>query len=207
MSSGGEHPDQNVEQEVSALNLGGKIRNLRQRRNLTLQGVAAITGLSKSLLSQIENEVTIPPIATLARIAKGLGVTIGYFFKEPQTNRKISFVPFQQRAQSIGLPHNRPDRQGYSYQILTHPIADQHMEPFWVEFQPRDIGDMTFFHHSGEEFLYVQEGLLEFRSGDQTITLAPGDSLYFDATIPHAARSLNQKNACALVVLFPGSND
>jgi transcriptional regulator with XRE-family HTH domain len=141
MSGVERHPDQNVEQEVSALNLGGKIRNLRQRRNLTLQVVAAVTGLSQSLLSQIENEVTVPPIATLARIAKGLGViTIGYFFKEPQTNRKNSFVPFQQRALSIGLPHNRPDRQGFSYQLLTDPIADQHMEPFWVEFQPRENG-------------------------------------------------------------------
>jgi transcriptional regulator with XRE-family HTH domain len=202
MSSGGEHPDQNVEQEVSALNLGGKIRNLRQRRNLTLQGVAAITGLSKSLLSQIENEVTIPPIATLARIAKGLGVTIGYFFKEPQIERRISFVPLDQRSRSFGLPHSRPDRQGYRYQPLTRPLADQHMEPFWVEFQPRDIGDLEFFNHDGEEFIYVQTGHLEFRSGNQTFNLQPGDSLYFDATLPHAARSLSAEPTQAVVVIY-----
>lgn len=202
MSSAGQYPDQNVEQEISALNLGGKIRNLRQRRNLTLQGVAAVTGLSKSLLSQIENDVAIPPIATLARIAKGLGVTIGYFFKEPHINQRISFVPIEQRSQSIGLPHRRPDRQGYRYQPLTQPVADQHMEPFWVEFQPREVGDLEFFNHDGEEFVYVQKGHLEVRSGNQTFNLKPGDSLYFDAALPHAARSLDTEPAQAVVVIY-----
>lgn len=62
-----------VQQEVDALRIGAKIRKLRHRRNFTLQSVSELSGLSKSLLSQIENDITVPPIAILVRIARALG--------------------------------------------------------------------------------------------------------------------------------------
>lgn len=194
--------EQEIQQEVDALRLGNKIRNLRQRRNLTLQNVSDLTGLSKSLLSQIENENTVPPIATLVRIAKALGVTIGYFFKESQPDKRISFVPRDQRYRLLGMPHSRTDNLGYQYQALSHPLANQHMEPFWVEFFPRSGEETTFYQHTGEEFIYLQEGLLEFQGANRTIVLRPGDCLYFDASIPHAARSLNNQKAGAIAVIY-----
>ena len=195
-------PDRDIQQDVDALRLGTKIRNLRQRRNLTLQSVSDLSGLSKSLLSQIENENTVPPIATLVRIAKALGVTIGYFFKESQPDKLISFVPKDQRYRPLGLPHNRTDNLGYRYQALSRPIPNQHMEPFWVEFHPRSSDETTFYQHIGEEFLFVQEGRLEFQGAGQTLIMEPGDSLYFDASIPHAARSLNNQKAGAIAVIY-----
>ena len=194
--------EQAVQQEVDALRLGTKIRNLRQRRNMTLQSVSDLCGLSKSLLSQIENENTVPPIATLVRIAKALGVNIGYFFKESQPDRLISLVPKDKRYQPLGLPHSRTDNLGYHYQALSHPIANQHMEPFWVEFHPRKADETVFYQHTGEEFIYLQDGILEFQGAGRTIVLEPGDSLYFDANIPHAARSLNNKTASAIAVIY-----
>lgn len=169
---------------------------------MTLQSVSDLSGLSKSLLSQIENENTVPPIATLVRIAKALGVTIGFFFKESQPDKLISFVPRDKRYRPLGIPHNRTDNLGYRYQALSHPIAHQHMEPFWVEFHPRSDNETTFYQHAGEEFIYLQEGILEFQGAGRTIILEPGDSLYFDANIPHAARSLNNQKASAIAVIY-----
>jgi transcriptional regulator with XRE-family HTH domain len=194
--------ERDVQKEVDALRIGTKIRNLRQRRNLTLQSVSDLSGLSKSLLSQIENENTVPPIATLIRIAKALGVTISYFFKESQPDRLISFVPRDKRYRPLGLPHHRTDNIGYMYQALSRPIANQHMEPFWVEFQPRRADEISFYQHVGEEFIYVQDGHLEFQGAGQTIVLQPGDSLYFDANILHAVRSLNNQKASAVAVIY-----
>lgn len=194
--------DLEIQREVEALSLGAKIRKLRQRRSLTLQEVSNICGLSKSLLSQIENEATAPPIATLVRIAKALGVTIGYFFKETQTAKRISVVRKHQRYQPDGLPHHRPEQLGYLYQALTRPIDHQKMEPFWVEFQPRNTGEVHSYYHVGQEFIHVQEGRLEFKAADQTIVLDPGDSLYFDSRIPHALRSLDNQPAKAVVVIY-----
>ena len=69
-----------VKEEVAALNLGNKIRNLRKQRALTLQEVSDLTGLSKPLLSQLENNIAAPPIATLIKISTALGVKISHFF-------------------------------------------------------------------------------------------------------------------------------
>ncbi|HXC93505.1 MAG TPA: helix-turn-helix transcriptional regulator, partial [Geobacteraceae bacterium] len=70
--------------DVKELNIGQKIRKLRKERRLTLQYLSDLSGLSKPLLSQIENELVIPPIATLLKIAKALKVGIHYFFEEEE---------------------------------------------------------------------------------------------------------------------------
>ncbi len=194
--------DQNIQTEVNALHIGAKIRKLRHRRNFTLQSVSELSGLSKSLLSQIENDITVPPIATLVRIARALGVTIGYFFKESQAGLRISLVPLSERSRLPDIPHNRPGCIGYLYQALSRPIDDKHMEPFWVEFPTRDVVDMTYSIHEGEEFIYVQNGELEMRIGERTISMQAGDSLYFDSSLPHAARSLNGEKTTALVIIY-----
>ena len=69
-----------VNTALKELNLGLKIRRLRQERRLTLQELSDLSGLSKPLLSQIENDQVTPPIATLLKIAKGLKVGINFFF-------------------------------------------------------------------------------------------------------------------------------
>ncbi len=196
----GKKSDLDIQREVQDLRIGARVRKLRHRRSLTLQDVSNISGLSKSLLSQIENDATAPPIATLIRIAKALGVTIGYFFKEVPTVRRISVVRKDERRQLLGLPHNRPARSGYHYQALSHPIANQHMEPFIVQFDHK-TADNQLYYHSGEEFIFIQHGQLEFKAGDRTILLETGDSLYFDASIPHCMRNI-QSEATALVVIF-----
>ncbi|MCP4748464.1 MAG: helix-turn-helix domain-containing protein [Desulfobacteraceae bacterium] len=194
--------EKEIQQEVEALRIGSKMRRLRQRRNLTLQNVADLSGLSKSLLSQIENKNSVPPIATLLRISKALGVSIGYFFKESKAENFISYVPKNKRYRVQGLPHNRTQDLGYYYQALSRPIANQHMEPFWIEFNPRSKQDVEFYQHVGEEFIHLQQGRLEFQAGERTIVMEPGDSLYFNSSIAHAARSLNNQKASAIAVIY-----
>ncbi len=194
--------DTEIQREIDALCLGTKIRKLRHRRSLTLQDVSELTGLSKSLLSQIENETSAPPIQTLIRIAKALGVKISYFFRENTSDQHISLVRRHARQETAKLPHNRPEKLGYRYVSLAHPIANQHMEPFWVVFEPRKEGDATYYQHPGEEFLYVQEGQLEFEGADQSIIIEPGDSLYFNSNLPHMVKNIGKKPASALAVLY-----
>ncbi|MGZ3607481.1 MAG: cupin domain-containing protein, partial [Syntrophales bacterium] len=63
------------------------------------------------------------------------------------------------------------------------------MEPLLVEFQPVDTGDMVFTNHEGEEFIFVLEGRLEFRTNDRVERLEPGDTIYFESDINHGFRS------------------
>ncbi len=191
-----------VKDEVAALNLGSQIRQLRKQRGLTLQDVSNMTGLSKPLLSQIENNIAAPPIATLIKISSALGVKIGHFFQDTSLTKRIVVV---RKADRYGVKkrvhHTNSDNIGYHYEPLAYPMVDKQMEPFLVEFEQREEKDLLFNNHRGEEFLFVIEGELEFRCSDQIITLVEGDSLYFDSGIPHAMRGID-KTAKALIIVY-----
>jgi len=194
--------DADIRKEVAALNIGRQIRQLRFQRGMTLKEVSEITGLSKPSLSQIENNDGAPPIATLIKIATALGVKIGHFFKEPEANRRLVVVRRDERHRLNRLSHeDQYAAIGYWYESLAYPMVEKNMEPFIAEIAPRDEGDILFNQHRGEEFIFVMDGTLEFRSTEQTILLNQGDSLYFDAAISHGLRGIGGI-AKVLVVVY-----
>lgn len=194
-----------IHEEVKALNLGSQIRQIRLKKRLTLQNISDRTGLSKPFLSQIENNLTVPPIATLLKISKALSVNIGQFFQEAPSPDRIVLVREGERKKSPRRTYENPDKTGYGYESLAYPMTDKHMEPFIVEVQPREEKNLLFYNHAGEEFLFGLEGKTEFRAEDQVIVIGPGDSLYFYADIPHALRGLDGKSSKVLAIIYsPG---
>jgi len=191
-----------LKEELKELNLGQKIKTLRQRKGMSLQQIAEKTNLSEPLLSQIEGEVVAPPVATLLKISKALNVNIGYFFQEEESGKRAVVVRKTERKQIFRRIHEDPSKVGYYYESLAYPKADKHMEPFQVKFEVKKKEDLLFFNHKGEEFLFVLEGQLEFNYENEIFTLEPGDSLYFDSGLPHAFRALGRKNALAIDVIY-----
>jgi len=191
-----------LEEELRALEIGKNIRKLRMQKGLTLQNLSDNSGLSKPLLSQIENDIAAPPIATLLKISRAFGVDIGYFFQPNPAQERISVVRRNEQREVMRLIRGQEAKVGYRYESLAHSMPDKQMEPFWVEIEPRSEEELTFYNHRGEEFLYVLSGLMEFRGAEQVIELGPGDSLYFDSGIPHAVRGLGGKKARAIAVIF-----
>ena len=177
-----------VKEELASLDIGSKVRILRTKREMTLQDLATLTGLSKPNLSQIENNLVSPPIATLLKISSALGVAIGHFFQEYPQETDIVVVRKDKRhgiAKGKHISHI-----GYQYHPLAYPKLNKSMEPFVVLMEEREPGDITFNNHRGEEFVYVLEGTLEFHSGDKVVTLEEGDSIYFDSVVPHGYRGV-----------------
>ncbi|RMG58541.1 MAG: XRE family transcriptional regulator [Deltaproteobacteria bacterium] len=191
-------------EELKELKLGEKIRALRQKKGFTIQDVAESTGLSKALISQVENDVVIPPVATLLKISRALGVHIGYFFQESEREMKIEVVRSDERKKVKRRFPRGKDPLSYSYESLSHRKADKHMEPFLVEFDSEIDEEVPMLSHGGEEFLHLLEGELEFRTPETVITLKPGDSLYFNSDVPHAFRGVGKGKARAIVVLYTG---
>ena len=101
--------DINVKDEVAALNIGSKVRQLRKQRGLTLQEVSDLTGLSKPLLSQIENNIAAPPIGTLIKISTALGVKISHFFQDQSMTNRIVLVRKDERYGVKKLTHHDND--------------------------------------------------------------------------------------------------
>lgn len=192
---------QDMKEELASLDIGSKIRNLRTKREMTLQDLATLTGLSKPNLSQIENNLVSPPIATLLKISSALGVAIGHFFLDSPHETDIVVVRKDQRhgiAKGKHISHI-----GYQYHPLAYPKINKSMEPFVVHMEDREPDDITFNNHRGEEFLYVLEGTLEFHNGNKIVTLEEGDSIYFDSVVPHGYRGVDGTAKVLVVIHRP----
>ena len=199
--------DINSRDEVAALNLGKKIKKLRKLRGFTLQAVSNLTGLSKPLLSQIENNIAAPPIATLIKISTALGVKISHFFQEQSMDHsRIAVVRKDQRYGVKKLTHhNYSSDIGYRYQSLAYPMTDRQMEPFIAEIETRRDDELLYNNHVGEEFMFMLEGELEFRTAKQAHVLNKGDAIYFDSSIPHAVRGVGGVAKIIVIVFTPRS--
>lgn len=193
-----------MDPEVEELGIGRKIRSLRKQLDFTLQQLSDKTGLSKPLLSQVENGHVVPPVSTLMRIAKALGVNISFFFQDEEEDVKVSVTRASERHEVGPRPHHPNDEVGYSYASLEIHKARKSMQPLMVTFGREEGDALRFYSHEGEECVYLIEGQVEFISDEGNWTLDVGDCLYFDSEIPHALRTVSDKPAKALIVLFPG---
>jgi len=193
---------EDIKHEVKKLHIGKKIRDLRKKVGLVLQDLSNRTGLSKSLLSQIEKEVVSPPIATLLKISKALGVNISFFFQNDDSEKRVILVRSNE-SKVIDSRYFGREESGYYYEALAYKKSKKYMEPFLVEFKRKRAEKLSYFSHEGEEFIYLLEGTLEFRTESEQYVLYPGDSLYFESFIPHAYRAMGRRNAKALTVVYP----
>ncbi len=187
------------------LGIGRKVRDLRQKRRYTLQDVSAKTGLPKSLLSQVEGGDLMPPVATLLKIGRALGVDVSYFLQEQkEAERKVAVTRAGERQVHSRRGHQDPTQIGYTYESLELHKRHKHMQPFLVTVAEMPKGEMTFYTHEGEECVFVLEGQLEFRTPDEATALSAGDCLYFESSVAHAFRSTGGGAARALIVVYSG---
>lgn len=186
--------------DSEGVRIGNAVRELRKKRRYTMQDLATKTGLSKSVLSEIEDGDVSPPIATLIKLAGALDVGMAYFFDEVEKVEPISLTRAGERVVVKRRPHHHEGEVDYIYESLEMNKPDKHMEPFLVEFKPMETSDMVFMSHQGEEFLYLLEGTLEFRTDDRVEVLNPGDAIYFESEINHSFRALKDAARAVVVV-------
>lgn len=191
---------ENARAEVKELQIGMKVRKMRQEKRMTLQDLADATGLSKPLLSQIENGQVIPPLATLLRIAKAFDVGLHFFFQEEGTRKCIFVRAGESRKRSPrNIDSNIPP---YVYNSLAYGKKGSNFEPFIVEFEQREMTDDLLVSHEGEEFLFLLEGELVFHYGEQIMRMRPGDSVCYDSSEQHGYVAVSQQRPRAIAVVF-----
>lgn len=194
--------------DVATFMIGTQVRMLREKNRYTLQDLAAKTGIEREVLTRIESHDFIPAIGTLIKLAGVLNVSVAWFFQDKTGSDKIALTRRDERVRIMRRPHHTEGEVDYIYESLEIRKVQKHMEPFMVEFPVRDTGETVFTCHEGEEFLYVLEGTLEFRSADRVEILNPGDSIYFESDVGHGFRCLGGAPAKAIAVLWkPGIPD
>ncbi len=164
------------------------LRAVRRQRGLTLEGLAAATGLTKSYLSKVERGRSTPSIAVALKVAKALDVDVGRLFSDQAAQEKITV----DRAPAGGA-------DGERYRVLASSLLGKTMSPF-VVCPTEKLADDPHPEHAGQEFLFVHAGSVELDYGDRTITLHTGDSAYFDASVGHKLRAVGAQRAEVLVV-------
>ena len=187
---------------LEGLRIGHRLKDLRHSRHITLLDLAAKTGLEKSLLSEIEKGMVIPPVATLLKLAKALNIGMASFFEDVATSATVSVTRKEERVRIKRRPHHHEGEVDYVYESLETQKTDKHMEPFFVEFMPMETADMIFSSHEGEEFHCVLEGRLEFRTDDRVEAWEPGASVYFNSDQNHSFRALDKKSSKVIAVVW-----
>jgi transcriptional regulator with XRE-family HTH domain len=168
--------------------IGRQVRTFRKKLDLTVAGLAKLSGLSNGMLSKIENGIASPSLATIQSLATALQVPVTAFFRKYEEERDVSFV----RAGEGLIIERRGTRAGHQYQLLGHSIGKTiAVEPYMITLtEETDV--FPIFQHSGLEFIYMLEGQVGYRHGDRTYILTPGDSLFFDADAPHGPEELKK---------------
>lgn len=188
-----------IEEKGRALEkaIAKRIRDKRLEHEWTLDQLAKATGLSKSYLSQIENEEKTPTLGTLTKIAFGLGISAVSLItgEEPRwEQKKFSLVRAGER-QPITHTGAAPDSIYESFSFnKSNRFMDSYIVTVSKEFTPKPL------MHGGQELAFTLEGTHEFYYDGQTYIVKAGDAMYFDSDRPHMTRSIGPKQAKVLVV-------
>jgi len=182
--------------EADANVVGERLAALRKLNALTLEEVAARASLTKSYLSKLERGLSSPTIATVLKLARALDVSLDRLVGGPLDSRDILY---QRAGQRVPFSPAR-ERAGYTYEAIATDRRDKAMTPF-VMSPPATLEGQELVSHPGEELIFVIKGSLEVVFEDRTVRMDEGDSLYFNASLPHRSRSLGRRQAQALVVV------
>ena len=168
--------------------LGAQIREMRQSVGVTGAELARAAEISVGMLSKIENSQTAPSLATLQRLAQALNIPIAALFARFDEKREATFV----RAGEGLAIERRGSSKGHLYQLLGHSLRSAlSVEPFLITLD-ETADAYPIFQHPGVEFIYMLEGEVAYRHGDQVYVLTPGDSLFFDAEALHGPLELRR---------------
>ena len=187
-------------QEDIQVNVGERVKAVREDRNLSLQDISQRTDLDVSLLEQIESGSLAPPLGIVIKLAKALDLKMGYFISGEE-DRAYTIVRKNDRKVVSRYDSKKGEYYGYGYESLAPHKKNRHMEPFLVSLDPAETEEERSTH-DGQEFIYVLEGAMEVRLGEEIHILEPGDSIYYDSTVPHLVKCHGDKRANILAVLY-----
>lgn len=157
---------------------GTRIKLLRISQNRTLQEIADSCGLSKSMISKIENNKTVPSVATLVKIASILGTSISGLLEQESWDKTIV------TSRNFAMEKLVKTEKGYHIFPYASEYHNKKMQPFLFVARKGEVIPHQL-SHEGEEFVFVVEGSMKMQVGETEYILKTGDSLYFNALHKH----------------------
>ena len=195
----GQHPRKYADTYIMLEQLGHRLdREVERLFNLAeAEGLAGM-----DIHRYIENNIDLPSLAPLIKIARALGVRLGTFLDDQEEQGAV-ICRKQESEDTISFSNNAMDlRTHMRYHSLSKSKADRHMEPFIVDVEPTEESHFSLSSHEGEEFIYVMEGAVEVCHGKKCHLIKAGDSIYYDSIVPHHVHGYQGQAAKILAVIY-----
>lgn len=160
--------------------MADEVRRHRKRRELSLEGLASLSGVSRSMISKIERAEATPSTAVLSRLAEALGVTFSRLMA-PAAEREVLLIPASRQ------PVLKDEQSGFLRRCLSPVLPGRGVD--WVlNTLPAGAATGEFVAHRRgvSEYIYVLKGRLRAVVGERVIAVGEGDSLYFEADAGHS---------------------
>jgi transcriptional regulator with XRE-family HTH domain len=179
--------------------IGGAIKRRRLEANLTLADLSAGAGLSSAMLSRIENGMAMASLDALERISSAVGVSLSELFRETenlQGSAQVVKKAEQMEVVRVGTKY------GHTYRLLSYDRGPRKLfEPFFIEMDKKSESYPRFCH-PGTEFIYMLQGRMEYRFGDKSYLIEPGDAFTFSGNVVHGPEKLLDERIRFLAIII-----
>ena len=187
-------PSSHTPAEAINRHLGTRVKNLRTARDWSLEALASASGVSRSMLSQIEREEANPTLAVTLRIAQAFSMSLGDLLEMPGATSAVSVI----RADDHAF-HYRSDK-ACRIRTLSPLNLEKDVEFYEVQLQAGGMLRSAAHFEGTREFITVQKGQERVESANDTETLNPGDSASYRADVPHAIVNVGKGEAVVFLV-------
>lgn len=199
--------DNNNYNDDLSVTLGKRIREFRKQKNLKIVDIANKTGLTVSMISQVERAIISPSIETLKKIGNAMDMPVGYFFEEVEGPSKLPIVKNSiknmEGLYDIIFPDQNPVVHEHQRKILSpgkgihfyllNPNMNGPIQFIYNVYDPSSSTGDNLYSHPGCECGLILEGQLEVQIKDKVYVLEKGDSITFNSSDPHAKRNVSDK--------------
>jgi len=182
-----------LEKGAISIDVGGRLRELRQGIGVSMRALARMSGLSANALSMIERGRTSPSVSTLYKLATAMGVPITAFFREEPTHKEIVFCKANERSR---VPFMRGLWEGLGGETFLGRV-----EPFMLTLESGASSGPFGIEHTGHEFVFCMRGQINYEIENDHYLLEQGDSLLFGAELRHRWRNPGRTVSNVLIVL------
>ena len=180
---------------------GKRVQQLLDSREMTVEELAARTGLDRAFLNGLLTDDVYPSLGPLLKIARALGVRLGTLIDD-QISTDPLIIRRVDRTEELHMLRAKDRPKAMSFYSLGRGKTDRHMEPFFVELLPESAGTPRLSSHEGEEFFVVHAGTVQVVYGTETHLLETGDSIYYNSIVPHYVSCAGSEPASIYAVLY-----
>ena len=181
------------QREALSVDVGGRLRELRESRGISMRTLATRSGLSANALSMIERGKTSPSVSTLYKLADALGVAITAFFGPESDKKQVIFLKADERPR---MNFSRGMFEGMGGENFIGRVM-----PFLLTLEGGSSSGPHDMVHTGHEFVFCLRGQLEYKVEREVFLLASGDSLLFASQLKHRWRNTGNTVANALIII------